>query len=1018
MKIKKALPSVISLFLMFAMAFSIIVIPVVNAQALIMNLPGGQGVMHYVYLNQQDYDIDLNGPSEPGIPMQLWVKWPGRADFTLVHNGTTLTVAINGDLDIYTGQVQPDGSAPFNFNETGVFELKWVSPPYGLNSESNVEQVTVVTDASDIPPTVSTIPVYLYVATAPDTIGVGQNVLLYMWTNEVPPDIGEESGAIPSPSGRQSWRQGIYMVVTKPDGTNQTFTIAESDPIGAAYVVFSPEQTGTYHLQGFFPAVWKNDSRSLPPSADLYEYAESISIPFTVTEELRQPWPESPLPTQYFTRPISEAARQWSPLLGDWLQGAANVYPPGSYGGNTQRFVYSKGPESAHILWTKPYYAGGLMSDYYGDIGYQTSHYQGIDFSPVIILEGKIYMTWRDTAHSERGYKCVDLYTGETLYYKDETMPSFGQIYNYDSPNQHGGFAYLWRTSGVQLPDSIRVPNAELIDGQVVRLSSVRRYDTADVRLGTVWEMLDGHTGEHITYIANVSSGGTAVYAKDGSILRYSTTRIGGAYHLRIWNSSAGTMIASQYGTGNWQWRPMGGGFGASNAYLSGVGYDYVHDGNDFWSLDKELSQNLAGYSIRAIREGEYMILVDDGQNDPNGVVEGKVMALSLEYGNEGALLWQSSYTRPYAPTGTSVSMTGVYPEDEVILFDDQDRLTRWGYDMKTGQQLWEGDPEPEFNYYSMQENVYDGKLLTTGYGGVLIAYNMRTGVQEWNFTAQNVGFESPYGNYPMNIFGIADGKIYTLTGEHSITQPMWRGPNMRCINASNGVELWNLLNFGANGGAHLTGMYVVFAEDKVVGINFFDNMIYCVGAGDSGTTVTASPKSSVYGTSVVIEGTVTDQTPTGRRNTNDIVDWTLEGTPAISDEDMGRWMEYLFQQQIFPSEAKGVEVSLDAIDPNNNFVHIDDVTSDVEGVFGLAFVPEVPGTYKIIATFAGSAAYGPSSAHTFITVDEAPVQSPTPTPTPPPASVADQYIVPASIGIIVAIIVVGALIILMLRKR
>ena len=38
---------------------------------------------------------------------------------------------------------------------------------------------------------------------------------------------------------------------------------------------------------------------------------------------------------------------------------------------------------------------------------------------------------------------------------------------------------------------------------------------------GTVWEMLDGLTGKTVCYIANVTSGGTAVYGKDGSILRY-----------------------------------------------------------------------------------------------------------------------------------------------------------------------------------------------------------------------------------------------------------------------------------------------------------------------------------------------------------------------------------------------------------------------------------------------------------------------------------------------------------------
>jgi hypothetical protein len=319
-------------------------------------------------------------------------------------------------------------------------------------------------------------------------------------------------------------------------------------------------------------------------------------------------------------------------------------------------------------------------------------------------------------------------------------------------------------------------------------------------------------------------------------------------------------------------------------------------------------------------------------------------------------------------------------------------------------------------NYYSQQINYYNGMLLTSGYGGVVIAYNITTAKQVWNFTAKNIGFESPYGNYPINIFAIADGKIYTLTGEHSITQPMWRGPNIRCINASNGVELWNLLGMGANGAAHLTGQYMQMADGRVLGLNFFDNKIYCIGKGDSATTVTASPKVSVHGNSVMIEGTVTDQTPTGSRNTNDMQDFTLKGTPAISDEDMGRWMEYLFMDQGIPADAKGVEVTLDTIDPNGNYVHIGTVTSDITGAYGYAFTPEVPGTYQIIATFAGSKSYGASFAQTYITVDEA-----------PPATAPPEYpqpidptmtIVYAAVAIIIAIIIAVVLVGIWIRRK
>jgi len=367
--------------------------------------------------------------------------------------------------------------------------------------------------------------------------------------------------------------------------------------------------------------------------------------------------------------------------------------------------------------------------------------------------------------------------------------------------------------------------------------------------------------------------------------------------------------------------------------------------------------------------------------------------------------------------------MIGVYPDQGVFIctstvsLGGSKYLKYWGYDMRTGQQIWETETEPQMNYYSQQTNVYQDKLLTSGYGGVVIAYNMTTGKQVWNFTATNVGMESPYGNYPINIFAICDGKIYTLAGEHSITQPLWRGPNIRCINATDGTEIWNLLGMGADNGAHLTGMYMQMGDGKVVGLNYFDNQIYCIGPGPSATTVSAPQSDASVGSILTITGTVTDQTPTGRRNGNYQFDFILKGTPAISDASMGRWMEYMFENQIRPSDATGVPVTLAAIDPNNNYIPIGDVTSDITGAYGCKFTPEVPGMYQIIATFAGSRSYGPSFAQTYLAVGEAPAATAAPTPAPP--SVADMYFVPAIAGLFVLIIVVLAVVILLLlRKR
>ncbi|MDD1749923.1 MAG: hypothetical protein LUO89_08605, partial [Methanothrix sp.] len=127
-------------------------------------------------------------------------------------------------------------------------------------------------------------------------------------------------------------------------------------------------------------------------------------------------------------------------------------------------------------------------------------------------------------------------------------------------------------------------------------------------------------------------------------------------------------------------------------------------------------------------------------------------------------------------------------------------------------------------------------------------------------------------------------------------------------------------------------------------------------------------------------------------------------------------WMEHLFQQRPVPTNAKGVEVTLDSIDPNGNYIHIGTTTSDITGAYGFVWEPEVPGTYQIIATFAGSNSYGSSHAQTYMGVGEAAATaSPYPVSAQPPT---EMLFAISTIAIIAAIAIVGALLALMLRKR
>jgi hypothetical protein len=167
--------------------------------------------------------------------------------------------------------------------------------------------------------------------------------------------------------------------------------------------------------------------------------------------------------------------------------------------------------------------------------------------------------------------------------------------------------------------------------------------------------------------------------------------------------------------------------------------------------------------------------------------------------------------------------------------------------------------------------------------------------------------------------------------------------------------------------------------------------------------------------TQVLISGTVTDQSP-GQTG----LGIPAAGTPAISDASMSKWMEYLYMQQLKPTNATGVPVSIDAIDPNGNQVHLGDTHSNANGQYAFladqSMLTAGAGIYTISATFSGSNSYFSSSAETIMAYD---LPAATVTPAGVPATVADLYFVPAIAGLFVLIIVVLALlVILMLRKR
>jgi len=824
------------------------------------------------------------------------------------------------------------------------------------------------------------IPTYAYVSVSNSVIGVGQQLTIVFWSSFVPPTAAGMFG--------DRW---IFTInVTKPDGTTETLGPITSDPIGGGYVPYAPDQLGTYtvvahqmeHLITGEPKAPMELAAREWRTAGVYEAAyifvndtalasTSEPVTFTAQQEPIQEWQEAPLTTQYWTRPINSMNRNWYVLAGNWLAGVAQNVGP------TTKFAYGLGPQSSHIMWVTPMWDGGITDARLGNLPYKTQDYEGLALTPPIILNGRIY--YNVQSNPRMGWYCLDLYTGETQYFHNTTGDlvgynseshgsirgeslAFGQILNFDTPNQHGAIPYLWSKNG---------PN-------------------------NTWEMFDAFTGNYICSIANVTqietrgsarvttgATGTNVYSKDGSILYYNIVNFGTTTspkcYLQVWNTTqainwigtSAMFLAGDYSlyprNDYWKWRP---------------GRGITYDGNNGFTLNASIP-DVKG-TVLAVREGQYVIGGIAGYHNSTYTEKGHLWALSLKLGQEGTLLWNTTFTPP--PTGNDLAkfnQPGVYsnygirptmsgpfvdPEDGVFLFKDQIQRLTWCYSLVTGQLLWTSESEPQMNFYRSNENIYQGMLFTSGIGGELIAYNITTGEVLWTYTAEQVGFESPYGDYPIGIAVIADGKLYCTSAEHTTTQPPWRGSYLRCINASNGAELWKINMFGMGSNE---GNGAVAADGYIIGLNQYDNQIYSFGKGPSETTVSAPTTTIPRGEAVLITGTVMDIAP-GTQQLEQSKRFP-NGVPAVSDASQENWMEYVYMQQGCPADAEGVEVVITTLDPNGNTYEIGRTTTSLSGTFGCAVNPPVPGLYKIIATFQGSNSYYRSYTETYINVGEAP---------------------------------------------
>ncbi|MCR3907106.1 MAG: PQQ-binding-like beta-propeller repeat protein [Candidatus Bathyarchaeota archaeon] len=714
--------------------------------------------------------------------------------------------------------------------------------------------------------------------------------------------------------------EGITVTVTNPAGNQDTLGPYRTDSTGSTGSMFIPDMVGTYTFQTHFPAQWYNWSQ-----ADVwYEASSSDVFELTVTAEQREYYPDMPLPNEYWSRPIDAQLRGWNTISGNWLWGASlNNYPYWNFIAPYNEYA----PDSGHILWTKPITFGGLAGGALGPHAYDFGDaYEGYFLNSVIINGVLFYNRFQSGGGTrvEQEVVAVDLKSGEELWARNwnNTQLSFGQVFYWDSYNVHGAYAYLWSTSGSN------------------------------------WNAYDPATGRWVYGLKNVPSGSTHIYGPNGEILIYTVNSAAG--WMTMWNSTLA--VIGPVDTGSWIRNNKG----------------LIFDAIQGIQWNKTIPTNLPG-RVMSVLSDKIIGGTDDQWSSHLAILRGDYSqtfwCLNIEKGHEGELLFRKTWTP--SPEDGGSAFIAASAEEGIFLVALKATRQLVALSLETGDQLW-GPTEPQLpvdaftiaNWRRGVTSIVDGKVISGGMGGRVHTYDAQNGNLLWYYDAVDEHTEILWGdNWPLYLSFVANGKVYLHHAEHSPIDPMPRGAPFICLDLETGNEVWKMSIRGVHWGG-----YPIIGDSTIALFNGYDNRIYSIGKGPSSTTIVAPQLGIAKGSTVTIQGKVTDISPGTQEYA--IKARFPEGVPAISDAAMSEWMNYVYMQLERPADATGVPVKIEIVDPNGEYAWIGTATTDVYGNYGYSFRPQVEGQYLIIATFEGSASYYGSTSTAYFAVDPAPTPS------------------------------------------
>jgi outer membrane protein assembly factor BamB len=831
------------------------------------------------------------------------------------------------------------------------------------------------------------IPTFAHVYAAINPIGVGQTTYIYMFLTPTYADTLMTN----------NYRfHNFNLTIVAPDGTvtNKIFETIQDTTSNQGYS-FTPDQVGTYQVYFDFPGQKVNDYPYLPTSQyknDTY-LASSASTTLVVQEEQIRYVDQAPLPSEYWTRPVYGENTMWFTIASNWLGSGAPGYGA-MIGPNQRTFTDSAvGSLTNHVMWTKEVQPGGVVGDNnfenIANTYFEGTAYQQRFVNPIIVYGRIYYKEPLSFASSGGDTVCVDLRTGQEVWRRSDVPAlSFAFIYDLGTPNYRGVYPAILFTSNFA-------------------------------------RAFDAHTGEPLFNVTGVPTG-TTVFGPLGEHIRYTFFNNGTTanpdWYLCSWNSSR------IWGGSSTTWVPQTTTVNGVTAVQANQGrmYDYLDASTQNVSIAWRNSMPASGgfapsmvagfyNDILLCRNGSYPALGDTGASYTYFAVN-----LNASKGPIGQVLWWNTVARPEGNI-TTVSFAGA--DAQAGYFCESYRQTQQfvGFNLRTGAKLWIGEPQAALDFYgspgpgTISNVIAYGRIYSSAYSGIVYCYDMATGDVLWTYgnggagNSTNSGFEVP-GPYPTFIEAIGNGVVYTATSEHTFQTPIYKGALARAINATTGEEIWTI---SAATGQFIGESYAI-ADGYSVLFNSYDAQIYSLGKGPSQTTVQVGPKTTTFGNTVVIEGTVTDISAGTEQNAQ--AARFPHGVPVASDASMKDWMGYVYQQDACPTDFTGVDVMINVVDANGNYRTIGTATTDAKGYYSLVWTPDIEGKYNVFATFAGTQGYWPSSQETSFNVQEAAATaSPVPTQAP---SMADLYFLPAVIGIIIAIVVGIAAILFVVSKK